>query len=505
MSDFVFGTRYRYSTTNDIDWDVNSEITYKYDDCTKKPSASKDSSIVGSNDAGDIGTVYTIKELGLEEGIKIRYRRSGVWKPINDKGNPSFTTVSHFGLSKDGLLMWKVGNWQIGVDANDSIKIYDNNGAPIEYSYIKNKIESYLLGHNADDVFQNQFEINGTKTQESSEFKKDESPYNNGFGKYLRLRIFKGTVADIGSYLGNGLVRKDNLFKNSSDWKDYAKSSDRAYPIEVDDCIKLIPENFVFRSGFKYSLGMATEVTNSGPFKTINNLAGGAAMIDALSKSLKNSGGVGEVSFNERINRFRNIPYFKDLDNNCIDSLMFKFNFGQFEKYDCLEEVVKPILALVSIFSYSFRAGDEPKEITEDKELRNGNALYINTNFENKFNLMTRMYNSLFQNTQSALKTILNESKSQTASSLAAIPEVLTNLVNRAAMENRTQAFTFAIGSSIYGPYYASNVRWEFDYERTDKNGLPFAGTITLGGIKPLLVESLEGLLMTGGQIIENG
>ena len=123
------------------------------------------------------------------------------------------------------------------------------------------------------------------------------------------------------------------------------------------------------------------------------------------------------------------------------------------------------------------------------------------------------MYASLFNRGKYLINNLLSEDNTSTAEgdrtpatpkieNLSQVPKLFSNIVNEAAGEARVTAFLFSIGSSIYGPFYASDVKWEFDYERTDNNGLPFSGTINFSGIKPLLVEDNIGLLSTGGQII---
>jgi len=508
MSDFVFGTRYPYGQ------DLSDGTVWQYAD-TKSNTNNAENNVnntekdidikekIATNSDGDATIVIPVQALG--------YTNNDIsWaidiKKKDDNGNEyksySSNNVTHINFNGDQWTILRVGASETFVTRIESDISQSTNfpgaklgflGSQEELIELKNKINKYKTKKEQENIFGNSQAAPGIARVDKFE------PFEKGNGKYLKLKFYKGGVAEIGKLLGNGLVRKDSLFNNSADWKVASK-------IEVDENIELIPENFVFRSGFKYSLGMATEVTNSGPFKTLNNLAGGAAMIDAISKSFKESGTKlnNNITFSERINRYRNIPYFKDMDNNCIDSLNFKFNYGQYGLYSCLEEVVKPIIALADILSYRFVDYNDKEEISTDT-IGNSDNLYIDSNFEPKFNIMTKMYRNLFTNTQKALKTILNDKSKQTASTLSGIPEILTHLVNSAAMEAKTQVFTFSIGSSLYGPFYASSIKWEFDYERTDEKGLPFAGTITISGIKPLLVESLEGLLLTGGQIISNG
>ena len=302
---------------------------------------------------------------------------------------------------------------------------------------------------------------------------------------------------------------------NDGNTEKYYSTAASNFKEDIDESVQLIPENFVFRSGIKYDLGLSSEVTSSGPFKAINNLAGGGAMLDAIIKAAKKKDDV-SFNFSERVDRFRNVPYVKDVDNSSIDSLTFKFQFGQFGLFSCEKEVVLPILKLASLFSYSFTGYEFEDKKQNGGDYRNNGNNWVKAPFEPKFTVMTKMYNSLFNRGKFLINNLLSEDNTSAdgnadgnrtpatpkIENLSQVPKLFSNIVNEAAGEARVTAFLFSIGSSIYGPFYASDVKWEFDYERTDNNGLPFSGTINFSGIKPLLVEDNIGLLSTGGQII---
>lgn len=350
--------------------------------------------------------------------------------------------------------------------------------------------------------------------------KETENLRENGEGKYLDLRVLYGySVNQILGILSKNRKRKDLLFFRAESWKNTPISTDSDSLIsnaasmfkggDIHANVKLIPENFVFRSGIKYDLGLSSEVTNSGPFKVINNLAGGGAMLDAIIKAAKSKNSIDKFTFSERVDRFRNVPYVKDVDNSCIDSLTFKFQFGQFGLFSCEQEVVLPILKLASLFSYSFTGYDFKNENQGGNDYSGNGNNWIKAPFEPKFNVMSKMYISLFNSGRPLISNLLSENRNENGEtqnpaikSLSQVPKLFSSIVNEAAGQARVTAFLFSIGSSIYGPFFASDIKWEFDYERTDSNGLPFAGTINFSGIKPLLVEDNIGLLSTGGQII---
>lgn len=510
---FPFGTRFPYSKSEadkEKDWvsvldknetfDSNSLSTYRYSTGSSEPN----DTVISKGFSSESNATFLLSggKNELVEAVPASKISSKYYyyKP-KDENYVSTNPITYFSVKGNDLYATIYKASEITSESSVEIKteLFSEPGATSskipdeDFNDIINKVKKYMEGNTA-------VQLGNIELKDLSGIKKNENDkhlaiYEEGRGKFLDLRIYNGNVAGIMSLLGKDFLRTDNLFLNSNSWKVNPINTS----IEVHDNVQLIPDNYVFKSGIKYTLGQATEVTNSGPFKVINNLAGGAAMIDAISKALKskdNGAGLQNVSFNERINRFRNIPYFKDMDNVCVDSLNFSFQYGQFGLYSCEEEVVKPILQLASIFSYNF-----VDETGEKKDSSTG--LYIDTPYTNKFEVMTKMYNSLFKGAKSAVNIALNSKPS--VSTLNSLPKQIVNIVNTAAQENNTQVFTFRIGSSVYGPFYASDVRWEFEYERTNKDGLPFAGNIVISGIKQLLIESFEGLLSTGGQILSGG
>lgn len=361
----------------------------------------------------------------------------------------------------------------------------------ITYDKFKRYVEDYLANKSS-----------GILSEEGSELRSDTIPsvLDSALGKNkkLDLRIFTGSVNEILSYLKNGRYRKDLLFTNSTSWEKF--NSD----ITLNNKIFLVPDNFTFKGGFKYSLGNVTDVTNTGPFKVVNNLAGGAAMIDAISKYVKNNSleereeGM-SISFNERVNKFRNLPYIKDVDNVNIDSLSFTFQYGQFGLYSCVEEVYKPIAKMAQLFAPYYADANMNK---------NGDAAnFVYTNYDNKFSVMTKMYESLITGFGGEIKNVFDNRDEETfteriTSAIQNLPEGLAKILNNAANSAKTQIIMFSIGSAIYGPYYVSSCNWEFDNSIQDENFMPYKGTVTLNGIQSLLVEGPIQLLSTAGGVL---
>lgn len=516
---FKFGTRYPYiiGAANDTISDENSENIWEYgDNSFSNFDEVSDSIAEGGANIKFIPVNRIIKRLSKNIDAIGYFHKKRLYYPVikigKIPGSDEYTATS---VSENILSSQEAAS-------GSAMQFFEMIKDPTGNSYSKGDDITTEVKSVVNEIIENY-----QKSQvDLSELKKsglsivndrNSNTRKNGEGKYLDLRVIYGmSVNEILSILSTNRKRKDLLFYKAQDWKEQisglenienlgfgVQKTDKIDSIaqnKIVNEIKLIPENFVFKSGFKYDLGLSSEVTNSGPFKMVNNLAGGAAMLDAIVKVAKKQEGAQSISFSERIDRFRNVPYVKDVDNNNIDSLAFKFNYGQFGRFSCYEEVVQPILKLASLFSYEFTDYENKKSGDSEN--------YIKAPFEPKFNVMTKMYASLFQSGASMIReTLANEDengKKQKPSfdTLANVPRTISKVVNNAAGQAKVTVFLFSIGSSIYGPFYTSDVRWEFDFERTDKNGLPFSGTINFSGIKPLIVEDIIGLLPTGGQII---
>ena len=523
---FNFGTRFPYTTKSQENGWVEILETQDTIDATKVYEYGDDNPLQNNNDGSDFVS-FTVDSYGDDaKTIKIEKVRNEIRKKyeLNLTGEIRWQYPGLNGGIVDGVANLvgksKSDRW-VATSGNAN-----TSGIPAAYGM--------TFSHNGEDITTKVREVIDTYIKfnenntpeiklesENIREKKTERPRNNGEGKYLDLRVLYNTsVNKILGILSKNRKRKDLLFYEAMSWKSvpnsentekYYSTAASNFKEDIDESVQLIPENFIFRSGIKYDLGLSSEVTNSGPFKAINNLAGGGAMLDAIIKAAKKKDDV-SFNFSERVDRFRNVPYVKDVDNSSIDSLTFKFQFGQFGLFSCEKEVVLPILKLASLFSYSFTGYEFEDKKQNGGDYRNNGNNWVKAPFEPKFTVMTKMYASLFNRGKFLINNLLSEDNNSTEgdrtpatpkiNNLSQVPKLFSNIVNEAAGEARVTAFLFSIGSSIYGPFYASDVKWEFDYERTDNNGLPFSGTINFSGIKPLLVEDNIGLLSTGGQII---
>lgn len=286
----------------------------------------------------------------------------------------------------------------------------------------------------------------------------------------------------------NGYFSNWRNFK--SDYERNVNNSNNDSIFKVSKKIKLYLDNTNIPTGYSYDLGKISDLTKSGAFSALQNIAEGVAQFTSALKSVKkySNGGSGDAKiengYQARINPLKNVPYFQNLSTSTIDSLSFTFSWGQFGLYNCELEVVKPVFALANCFGYSIDSDG-----------------YIQTPFDPKFDVVTKAYSKLFSSANKKIisDAVNNNSKSQTISGIGTLTKKLNEIYTKVASSTSVPAALIRIGGGVFGPVYVSEVNWEFDYSQQDKYGMPYKSKVMLNGIKPLLIEDMNGFVKSGG------
>lgn len=75
---------------------------------------------------------------------------------------------------------------------------------------------------------------------------------------------------------------------------------------------------------------------------------------------------------------------------------------------------------------------------------------------------------------------------------MAAVENAILTTLNQASealiADGKVTTCSFKIGHMLYGPYFAGNINWAFDYTHVDENGWPTAGYVKISDLKPLLL-----------------
>ncbi len=276
--------------------------------------------------------------------------------------------------------------------------------------------------------------------------------------------------------------------------------------IKIGENIKLYSDDVKVRAGYDYNFGKISDITKSGIFKILQNASTGIFQAVAAYDEITNKGEINENTFKyqDRVNVYKEVPYFEDISTSMIDSISFSFNWGQYGLYNCELEVVKPIIALMSCFGSNI----------------DGKG-FIEPPFANKYQVVTNAYKAIFEKVdESAIgkekklnnlmkatltgnQNIANVADSSDASVISSLTKSLSNLYSDIAGSTPVTAALFRVGFGIFGPVFVSDVNYEFDFSQQDEYGMPYKGKITLGGIKPVFVDSIDSFALTGSYLTE--
>lgn len=324
--------------------------------------------------------------------------------------------------------------------------------------------------------------------------KVDGVRYLGGLNNDKKLDLFKNI-----SFLKQTQI--DATFPFQS-WRHFKNEHESIDTYRVSEKIKLFLDSSKIANGYSYNLGTIQDITKSGVFGTLQNIAEGTNQFATLVKGFVESNTNNQsnnfastLEYQDRVNIYKNVPYFQDISTSSIDSLSFTFNWGQFGLYNCELEVVKPIFALAHCFGSSIDSYG-----------------YIDTPFDAKFDVTTRAYSALFDTAKkdkdgvvsNTLTNIANpndneNSQESSTSSITSLTQSLNGLYTNVAGQTRVRAALIRIAGAVFGPVYISDVTWEFDYSQQDRYGMPYKGKITLGGIKPVLIDDISTFRLTGG------
>lgn len=278
--------------------------------------------------------------------------------------------------------------------------------------------------------------------------------------------------------------------------------------VKVDDRVTLYMDD-LSKIGMTYSqnFGYAwDEIAGSGAIGKVAEMAkkiqNNAAMLAAASNSSMN------VDTSTPMGKYQKVPYIKSVEPFKIEpsSLTFNFNFGQAGIFSGEQEVVRPILALASIFL--------PYQTPYKDDDRGGDWLnlaaptqaqvYANiARIMNSDNFFKSQKNALANNLK-AMGAKLKENFSisdplgSTTDTLAAGAATASNLATqfikglykridlglKDSMDKNSTSIILRIGRYQLPPCFPSSVSWNFDFTQVDEYGFPRGGTITFEGLQ---------------------
>lgn len=200
------------------------------------------------------------------------------------------------------------------------------------------------------------------------------------------------------------------------------------------------------------------------------------------------------------IKKFKNAKAWNDLTSTILDSITFHFNFGQGHLYSAEDEVVKPILALATLFAV--------------KKTDSGRHSYSTDAMISENEFKTAVYASLKEMGKGFAEDIRNiltggfELPSSVTDGWNEVGKVMDDIDDAfqkahdvAALQSiqNINMFVLRYGSLVLTPMQVGTVTWVFDFSEVDEFGFPCSGSITFSKLSAFVVNSKGTILKSWG------
>lgn len=273
-----------------------------------------------------------------------------------------------------------------------------------------------------------------------------------------------------------GVYKNTPIWKTVDFWMGAANSAKKINwrnsnsNLTVDSNILLIPDNSQLQvsSGFEMenfseSLGKAGDILSI--LQGVSEVFTGSTVIPAYKPQV-----------------------FKDIKTIEIpNALTFSFYYGSAFKFDALEEVVKPVYALLDFFGADTQSSE------------GGSIATVVPPWPTKSQFIATQILSGAKSLVSSVRSIGNSDS--LTKSLGKLNASLQSALNAgaAAVANDSQYNNLYIswGRFTLGPMIYSEIKYEFDMNNFDEHGWPISGKFTLGGIKSMKTGTTETLKST--------
>ena len=259
--------------------------------------------------------------------------------------------------------------------------------------------------------------------------------------------------------------------------------------IKVSNNVFLWPSEKTFNFNYTNEYGSAWEkLSSSGLLSKVSQAAELARSVAVLAGS-----DVSEVG-GKFVSKYTKAPNWKETSPISLsNTIKFEFSFGQAGIFSAEQEVVKPILALASMFAPIPRGQDgylvgpmptPPAYLANYFKQFVGGAgglisdvgKSISASFEGDDNIIRETANSVIS-TLTAVE-----------SGLLKIQEnAIVNTLNGSLDEDNaiaSRAICIRYGRMAVGPMTVKDVAWSFDFTHVDEYGFPYKGTLQFSGLE---------------------
>jgi len=300
-----------------------------------------------------------------------------------------------------------------------------------------------------------------------------------------------------------------NWRNSHPDQKDWAGGT-----TNVDDRILLFPTNKTFAFNYSHEYGNAWEkLSSTGMLSKVQQ------GLEAMRSLAMMAGASGVSTGGKMISRYTNTPVWnKSTPVKYTSNLEFEFHFGQAGIYSGEEEVVKPILRLIHLFSPllvgnyargpvptapTYLAamlsliGDKDRAQMGDLDTAKNDASKISTDapVDDKGNAVAESdkdRNKRLSGMATAMGGIVNKLTQLEEMLMKKMDDSIGRALNgwRASdgWQGGSRGLCIRMGRMSLGPYVVKEVNWDFDFTQTDEFGFPYKGKITFGGLESIFV-----------------
>ena len=292
---------------------------------------------------------------------------------------------------------------------------------------------------------------------------------------YPYINRFKDLEIAVTGILDDGLMADDVNRKKWGNWRTMNLAK-----VQVHPNVRLITEDSVFQFQYTNDMSPSWEAIDSkgilGKITSLKEMGVGIMMLAGQSDKAASAGAGGRA-----ISRYKKTPAWGGTSPIELNtSLKFKFQFGQYGIFSGEHEVVRPILALASLFA-PIRAGAYMYGIAPTVPAFIFEYMYrlpgvIKNTFENIQNTMSNAGSGLGNKAAGVVQSLSDIESGLVRINEEAIRGALNRYGSRGLMIRK--------GRFTAGPVVVKNVSWEFDFNHVDEFGFPYAGSCTFGGLE---------------------
>jgi hypothetical protein len=259
-----------------------------------------------------------------------------------------------------------------------------------------------------------------------------------------------------------------------SKWGNWRQKGVNPAGIDVSKSIFLFPEtkNFTFHYTNEYGDGWDA----SDPGGIFAKVSQAAETIRSGAEVLGMGGDVPVAG--KMISKYKRSATWKGTDPIGIGELKFIFQFGQAGLFSGEHEVVRPILALASLWV----------------PIETGTEHYYRGTLPTPPFVMMSVFKALAKDgiVDGGLLRGVVGGGNGLIGGLTKLEENLISIQEKGIQEayanSKTRALYVRMGRLIMGPFIVKDVNWDFDFSQVDEYGFPYKGTITFGGLESVVM-----------------